>query len=111
MKLGHWILDDEHNVVACDMMEWVKWFDNDPQKKVVKQTTLDDGRWVSTVFLGLDHNYSDDGPPILFETMIFPGESKAELIEEFCERYATWDEALAGHEAACLRPPETNDED
>lgn len=28
---------------------------------------------VSTVFLGIDHRFGGDGPPVLFETMIFGG--------------------------------------
>lgn len=47
---------------------------------------------VSTVFLGLDHSYWD-GPPILFETMVFGG-----ALDQEQERYATEEEALAGHE-------------
>jgi len=46
---------------------------------------------VSTVFLGVDHQFWG-GPPLLFETMIFGGPQ-----DEFCERYSTWDEAEAGH--------------
>ena len=56
------------------------------------------GIWVSTVFLGLDHSYNPDGPPILFETMIFGGPHN-----EYQERYSTWDEAIEGHERACKR--------
>ena len=48
---------------------------------------------VSTVFLGLDHQHFD-GPPLLFETMVFVGEHGDEM-----ERYSTWDEAVAGHDA------------
>ena len=47
---------------------------------------------VSTVFLGLDHNHSQEGPPILFETMIFGGEH-----DQSQWRYWTFDEALQGH--------------
>ena len=51
--------------------------------------------WVSTVFLGLDHGWVE-GRPILFETMVFAvdDEDGADLHQE---RYATWDEAAAGH--------------
>lgn len=49
---------------------------------------------VSTVFLGLDHNFFDSGPPILFETMCFKGHNASEFDQR---RYATWDEAVAGH--------------
>lgn len=47
---------------------------------------------ISTVWLGLDHNYSMHGPPIIFETMIFGGPLSNE-----CTRYATEEQAQAGH--------------
>ncbi len=46
---------------------------------------------VSTVFLGLDHQWGD-GPPLIFETMVFGGEH-----DECQWRYSTWEEAEAGH--------------
>lgn len=46
---------------------------------------------ISTVFLGLDHNFSG-GPPVLFETMVFGGE-----FDEACQRYVTIEEARKGH--------------
>ena len=47
---------------------------------------------VSTVYLGLDHGFGLNGDhgPILWETMVFPA-------AEVCERYRTYDEAMAGH--------------
>lgn len=42
------------------------------------------------IFLGMDHSFMS-GPPILFETMIFFGQLGA---EEYCEWYASWDEAV-----------------
>lgn len=48
---------------------------------------------VSTVWLGVNHNYVDGGPPILFETMVFGPENA----DEYMQRYATEDEARAGH--------------
>lgn len=50
---------------------------------------------VSTVFLGLDHRHFGDGPPVLFETMIFGGPH-----DEWQKRACTWDEAEATHAAA-----------
>lgn len=49
---------------------------------------------ISTVWLGLDHNWGD-GPPHIFETMAFPSEDN--LNEMYMERYATEDDALEGH--------------
>lgn len=56
----------------------------------VGEAHLSNGR-VSTVFLSIDHRHTDEGPPILFETMVFGGP-----LDETCERYCTWDEAAAG---------------
>lgn len=45
--------------------------------------------YVSTVLLGSDHSFGF-GPPIIFESMVFPDCGE-------CERYATRVEALEGH--------------
>jgi hypothetical protein len=37
--------------------------------KRVAETTLPDGTWISTVWLGLDHAWGG-GPPLIFETMV-----------------------------------------
>lgn len=46
---------------------------------------------VSTVFLGFNHSFSN-GPPILFETMVFGGEH-----DSYQNRYVTLEEARLGH--------------
>jgi hypothetical protein len=48
---------------------------------------------VSTVWLGLDHAHGD-GPPILFETMVF---GEGSWTEQDCQRYTTELEARIGH--------------
>lgn len=48
---------------------------------------------VSTVFLGLDHNWEPEGKPVLFETMIFGGEYDQEMW-----RYCTYQEAKESHD-------------
>lgn len=54
-----------------------------------------EGWTISTVFLTLDHSFGH-GPPLVFETMVFPEGSYSEL---YCDRYSTKAEALAGHKA------------
>lgn len=56
----------------------------------VARTELPGGRYVSTVFLGLDHQWFSDGPPLLFETMVFPD-------CDVCERCSTWEQAVEQH--------------
>ena len=55
--------------------------------------------WVSTTWLGLDHQYGN-GPPLIFETMVFPAENGkvTDCGERFCDRYSTKEQALAGHQ-------------
>lgn len=48
---------------------------------------------VSTVWLGIDHSFGGDGPPLIFETIVF-GDGAEDLSGN---RYATWNEAVAGH--------------
>lgn len=78
--------------------EWGKKL-GDIDYKVIEQTTLQNGKWVSTVWLGLDHRFSDSGEPLIFETMVFP--EQGNYAEEFCERYSTLEEAQAGHKRIC----------
>jgi hypothetical protein len=61
----------------------------------VGSTVLPGGVLVSTVLLCLDHSFGS-GPPLIFETMVFGPGSSADLD---CVRYATKEEAEAGHAA------------
>lgn len=89
----NWILDkDGRTPIQVPLLEWVDWFGNF-KNRIVKQEELPNTFRVSTVFLGLDHNF-DGGKSLLFETMVFPADSMGDLD---CERYSTWDEAEAGH--------------
>jgi hypothetical protein len=93
MRVNWYFRLEGHEPVQCaDVLEWGKWFET--ADRHVKQEMIGDIR-VSTVFLGLDHSFGDDGPPILFETMIFGGTHN-----EYQDRCATWDEAVAMHERA-----------
>lgn len=87
----HYILDGQ-TPVKCDLMTWARSMEG--KKRHVALDSLSGGIRVSTVFLGLDHSFGQ-GPPLLFETMIFGGPH-----DQYQERYATWDEAAAGHEKA-----------
>lgn len=85
----HYILDG-HKTVACDLLTWARWLDENNESRIVKKDTVGKSR-VSTVFLGLDHSFGD-GPPLLFETLVFEGP-----LEDEMDRYSTWEEAERGH--------------
>lgn len=63
---------------------------------------------VSTIFLGIDQRFGD-GPPILFETMIFCPSNEA--IDQWRERCCTWEEAETLHKEACKLVRESIKED
>lgn len=83
--------------------EWALLF-GDPKYQRI-ESTRGCGRHVSTVWLGIDHNFSGHGPPIIFETLVFR-ESEADDVSDDGgeidgDRYATEAEALAGHQRLC----------
>src|SRR5688572_4412973 len=65
------------------------------QNPQVTITRFSDGSWLSTVWLGLDHRFGGDGPPIIFESMYFPQADSYQ--NEDCRRYCTESEAILGH--------------
>jgi len=91
-----------------EMMEWAKLLEQDDYK-IVKQETLPDGKFVSTVWLGLDYNFDGRSKPIIFETMVFSGKKETFKLmgrdmtlnhgdEVDIDRYSTLKEALVGHD-------------
>lgn len=75
-----------------ELMDWARAFEK-VENKIVIQEKIGDVT-ISTVWLGLDHQFGD-GPPLIFETMIFGGD-----YDEDQWRYSTEAEALDGHRAA-----------
>jgi hypothetical protein len=61
----------------------------------VAHTVLDDGVSVSTVWTGMDYNFFGEGPPLIFETMVFGG-----TLDGYQWRYPNEVAALAGHDQA-----------
>ena len=68
MNLKHYILDENRQPKEAELLEWAEWFETN-KARISKQTR--EGKYfISSVFLGLDHNWGD-GEPILWETMVF----------------------------------------
>jgi hypothetical protein len=51
---------------------------------------------ISTVWLGINHQFWQKGPPLIFETMVFKGEER-EALDDFTKHYSTEEEAEEGH--------------
>jgi hypothetical protein len=74
---------------------------SDRAYKKIGLTKVADGEksfTVSTVWLGINHRYGD-GPPLIFETMVF---GEGSMLDLACARYSTEQEAREGHRAMVL---------
>jgi hypothetical protein len=78
-------------VPAASLEDWAKRYDI--RTKHVALTAVG-GCCVSTIFMGVDHQYGA-GPPLVFETQVFRG-------GDGCEQWRTetWDEAEKMHKTA-----------
>lgn len=81
----YYVLDGKKPRRVSDVMEWAKSFEKSDRK--VAYTELGDGAYVSTVFLGLNHQWGD-GPPLIFESLVFNGPRDGDM-----ERCSTWEQA------------------
>jgi|SRR5579859_1154669 len=117
--IEHYILDEQGNPVPePDFLKWGRWFET--AERHVGDTTLGNIR-VSTVFLGIPHISKETGidGTMLYETMVFADDAILTRLMELSEtddrsiftsvfggvdiqkRYATRDEAIAGHRQMC----------
>ncbi len=72
---GQPILDDE---LLPATLKWAMLFEQTADR-IVGQTKTLYGERLSTVWLGIDHNFFRIGPPLIYETMLFaPSDRKAE---------------------------------
>lgn len=106
----HAVLTEDGDVMECDFLTWARWLEKNRSHRIIAQEKLEGGYFLSTVFLGLNHQYAPAAKALWFETMLFsPPTGQKSIItgkehslgnECFCQRYATLAEALAGHEQA-----------
>jgi hypothetical protein len=94
--LDKYILDEDglpHR--EPDLLAWAHWFEACGRQRIVAQDEVFPGVTVSTVFLGIDHNWSGKGPAILWESMVFAPNGYPLADEQ--QRYSSLADARAGH--------------
>jgi len=89
MRHDHYILEGK-SPKPVSLLTWAQWYETADRQ--IKHDTVGE-IVISTLFIGLNRNWNQDGPPLLFETMVFGGEFDGEL-----HRYSTYGEAEAGHD-------------
>lgn len=89
MKRPRFYILDGKRPKPATATEWITWLET-AERQVARNTYPKVE--VSTVFLGLDHNWSGQGKPLIFETMVFGGPHHLAG-----KRASTWSEAERNH--------------
>lgn len=107
MSITYYRLVNHEAVPCANVIEWAEYYER--SNRVVKHDEID-GYVISTVFLGINHNFWGEGPPLLFETMVFKGETtirradgtelQVPLSIGYQDRCSTWVQAIAMHARA-----------
>lgn len=91
MGRAHFYKLDGHVAVPMEnVLEYAEWFEK--TDRTVVRTVIEEGMFLSTVFLGIDHDPFGE-KPILFETALY---AKGEF--HILSRYETWEQAEEGHD-------------
>ena len=90
----YYILEGKTPIKVGDALAWARAFEQS-NRRVARDEVGKGKIVVSTVFLGLDHRFGNEGPPQIFETMIFGGSH-----DQYQTRCSTWDEAERQHATA-----------
>lgn len=89
MAIDHY--DRDGNPISFE--EYCAKFSDHDYKRIAYTEIPETDIQISTVWLGIDHNFGLEDPrPVIFETMIFGGEHN-----DWQDRYCTEDEARQGH--------------
>lgn len=92
--MDYFKLNDDGVAELCTPEVWASNYPNWQIKTCVN------GVFVSTVFLGIDHSFLNDGPPVLFETMTFTKRRQSfKKLDQRQWRYFDHKNAVAHHDA------------
>jgi hypothetical protein len=93
-RFEYYWLDENKRAIPCSRDTWSELFDRENRSLADEDI---EGKRVSTVFLGLNHNHDIKSTiPLIFETMVF-NENHSDI---YMDRYSTWEEAEEGHKKA-----------
>lgn len=86
-----YILRDKTPVAVSEFSEFLRWMVRNQSACQVARNQVGKS-FVSTIFTGSNYNSVAQGPPLVFESMVFGGP-----MDLMIKRYSTWDQALKGH--------------
>ncbi len=94
MDEHYYIYDDAGQPVATDVTTMARWLTDERRRLVFDKVGKME---VSTVFLGINHQWNE-GPPVLWETMVF---GLRDDMDEIQLRYTSQADAIKGHKRTC----------
>ena len=101
----YFILRNGDVIEEPDHPSWAEWYESSfKEVECIDRTELTHGS-VSTHFLAVDMTLARDASPLLFETRVTGG-----WLADQRQRYATIEEARAGHESWVARVREVEEE-
>lgn len=98
-----YVLDDAGEPrPELNLLRWGEWMSKGGRTLRLTRfgTDAPEDPEVSTVFLGMNHQFAPGGPPVLWETMVFWKDGPAEW-DGHMLRYTSRESALAGHAEIC----------
>ena len=79
------------------LTEWCALMEDSEYRRIAL-TKLANGIRISTIWMGLDHRFGGDGPPVIFETMVFDDSDASNRGRDLgMWRYCTELDAQQGH--------------
>jgi len=98
-----YILKDGQPVGIYDARQWAAYMEEDPDENGrrcghTEWAKFDKPTRLSTIFLGLDHNFAPNGLPLLWESCFFYGEFTPGQYSRVLNRYSSLEQAKTGHE-------------
>lgn len=69
-KYPHFMIDKYGTITETfDVMFWARWLEETKDRFIQQDENKE--YFISTIFLGLDHDFGMTGKPLLFETAVF----------------------------------------
>ena len=89
-------IEADGKILQASFLQWAEMFDNTDRQ--IKYTKFEDPLYeVSTVFIGIDHNFATGGKPLVYETLVTTS------TDEFMWRWSSRQDAIYNHDALVRR--------
>jgi len=89
--MDKYILENGHPVICHDLLKWAKWMEDNFGESFQSMYQPHSDQRVSGTFLGIDHNFTKEGEPILYEVRVDGGDNDGYTMRSSTRRQAESD--------------------